>query len=129
MKPLNKHSVSIKPSKPTFKPTVKPSKVEPVKRAKVKLSECSPSSVMIGFIDWALHNGKQAMIDVANGFENLTGYRCKDIAKKFSELPSVISKNKKLIKSLDRVSKANLAKLGKEIGIGNEVADYVAKYM
>lgn len=129
MKPLNKHSVSIKPSKPTFKPTVKPSKIEPIKKAKVKLSECSPSSVMIGFIDWALHNGKQAMIDVANGFENLTGYRCKDIAKKFSELPSVISKNKKLIKSLDRVSKANLAKLGKEIGIGNEVADYVAKYM
>lgn len=145
IKPITKKSTSIKPIvKPTIKPSaIKPSKtikpvVKPTKvsephktKSNIKISECSPSSLMIAFIDWSTHKGKEAMVTIAKGFEDLTGFRCKEVASKFVEMPKVLNKDKKYRKLLDKISKSDLAKLGKKAGLSNisEVADYVVKYM
>mgnify|MGYP007038206157 CR=1 FL=1 len=136
IKPITKKSTSIKPIvKPTIKPTVKPSakptKVSEPQKSKAKISDCSPSALMIAFIEWSTHKGNEAMVTMAKGFEDLTGFKCKDIASKFVEMPKVLNKDKKYRKLLDRISKSDLAKLGKKAGLSNisEVADYVTKYM
>ena len=125
----------VKPSKPINKPIVKqPTKpIKPIekpkseKSASVKLSDCSSSALMIGFIDWAIHSkNKNTMLAIAKGFEKLTGFKCKDIASKFAEMPS---KLKKYTKLLNKIPKGELAKLGKSVGMDNSVSEYVKKYM
>lgn len=129
----NKTKVSIKPSKPSIKQPTKVVKVEKSQpkqqKAKVKLSECPSSALMIGFIDWAIHSrDKNIMMSVAKGFESLTGFKCREITNKFSEMPAKLNSSK-YIKLLNRISKSSLSKLGKSVGMDNSVADYVAKYM
>ena len=115
----------------------KPKKVsKPVKKEEpkskhknLKLSECPSSALMIGFIDWAIHsNDKETKQAVAKGFESLTGFKCKEIASKFSEMPKILSSSR-YVKLLNKISKNNLSKLGKSVGMDNSVADFVAKYM
>ena len=112
-----------KVSKPVKKEEPKP------KHKNLKLSECPSSALMIGFIDWAIHsNDKEIKQAVAKGFESLTGFKCKEIASKFSEMPKILSSSR-YVKLLNKISKNNLSKLGKSVGMDNSVADFVAKYM
>ena len=137
---IRKNSMSIKPTvKPTVKPSVKPAKPTFTKpsnvekpKANIKLSNCSGSALMIGFIDYAIHSGnKDIMKKISNGFEQLTGFKVREIVSKFIDLPKAL-KDKKYRKLLDTLSKNNLAKLGKSAGLDKDsstVSSYVAKYV